>query len=456
MDIRKDLEARKKEDHISYDEYVEICGNHGLSKDKSDFLSQYYHNLGVIVHYQRDSLLRKIVVTNPDWVVDAVYSVLDTRRIEHNNGRFCDEDLASIWSDPKYKGNLPELLAIMKNYELCFELGNSKTYIAPELLSPNPPDFQPISKAGRLTFIYQYEFMPAGLLTRFIVKVHKLIEAETFWKHGVVISFEQSRASIIEDDRNRRIRIELEGDSKKELLAIIRREFYEIYDEFHQKMKYDELVPCNCAQCRNEEGEPHFFKWELLGKYLQNNKGDIVCENSVKEVNVQQLMGEICDEPNQWIPCAPNVRDEKVVRAPDVKDEEAASEVAASSKDKWWQTALIAGGAVCFIMLLLLLLPARWIKPRIAIASGVVVAGIVLLRNPRRRYIRIFWLVFSFFGGINLTPGVQLFLDFSDLQLQDNRILKILLDGPPLLMNIFLILLMMFLLFLDYKMEKRK
>ena len=68
--------------------------------------------------------------------------------------------------------------------------------------------------------------MPAGIMTRFMVKIHGLIDDDRFWKHGVIGKFEDARASIIEDDTNRQITIEVEGQrSKKELLAIIRKEF---------------------------------------------------------------------------------------------------------------------------------------------------------------------------------------------------------------------------------------
>ena len=171
--------------------------------------------------------------------------VLDTRRIERNLGRFTNSDLESIWNEPRYGDKHPELLALMINYEICFEFGNSGNYIAPELLSPNPVLFNPIKKPGHLTFVYKYEFMPAGILTRFIIKIHKLIEEDKFWKHGVVITFEEARASVIENDASREVRIEIEGNSsaKKNLFAVIRKEFMDIYTDFNRKIQYHETRP---------------------------------------------------------------------------------------------------------------------------------------------------------------------------------------------------------------------
>lgn len=307
--IRKHLKSLDF-DYITYEAYVEICSKYGLSKEKANFLSQYYHDLGVIVHYQKDPLLKKLVVINPDWCVDGVYSVLDTKRIERNNGRFNNGDLESIWSNLKYKDKHPELLALMKNYEICFEFGNSGIYIAPELLSPNPVDYKPIKKPGHLTFIYRYEFMPAGILTRFIVKVHNLIDGNIFWKHGVAVKFENARASIVENETKREIVIEIEGESeaKKNLMAILRQEFMAIYADFNRKILYDEYVPCICNECRGNDDIQHFYKWEELLKYSKSNIEKIRCGNSLQEIKVEELLGEISDSPHVWSYSTPELQ----------------------------------------------------------------------------------------------------------------------------------------------------
>ena len=64
--------------------------------------------------------------------------------------------------------------------------------------------------------------MPAGLLTRFMIKVSRMIEGDSFWKGGVVLHYEKTRAYVIEDEADRIVRIEVAGSQKKELLAIIR------------------------------------------------------------------------------------------------------------------------------------------------------------------------------------------------------------------------------------------
>ena len=123
-------------DHISDKKYYEICADHGLLAERADYLSRYFHDLGVTVHYSQDPLLKKTVVLNPDWAVDGVYNVLDTPSIEERQGRFNKRDLAKIWKEDKYADQQPELLALMENYELCFKLPGREEYIAPSCSTP--------------------------------------------------------------------------------------------------------------------------------------------------------------------------------------------------------------------------------------------------------------------------------------------------------------------------------
>ena len=52
---------------------------------------------------------------------------------------------------------------------------------------------------------YEYEFMPKGLTTRFIVALNHLIANQAMvWKSGVVLEREETRAEVIEDYAKRK------------------------------------------------------------------------------------------------------------------------------------------------------------------------------------------------------------------------------------------------------------
>ena len=108
--VRTLLEGEQR-NYIDYEEYMAICERAGLPRQQADLLSFYLHHLGVILHFQDDPVLRKIVILRPEWGTNAVYAVLDTKKVQQRNGRFAHRDLAEIWGQTEYPvSRYPELL----------------------------------------------------------------------------------------------------------------------------------------------------------------------------------------------------------------------------------------------------------------------------------------------------------------------------------------------------------
>ena len=147
--VREKLEEDER-NHISLDEYLQICDQNGFKlKQKSVtdgrlVLSQYFHDLGSILHFQEDltSPLYKTVILKPKWGTDAAYKVLDNNQVKQNLGRFTTTELNQIWQDAEYRNMQSELLELMLKFKLCYPLPNAKnTYIAPQLLDSNQPEY---------------------------------------------------------------------------------------------------------------------------------------------------------------------------------------------------------------------------------------------------------------------------------------------------------------------------
>jgi small GTP-binding protein len=99
--VWKQIRDRLKEDtrdYISLEEYYSICAGFGMDAEGAMFLSDYLHDLGVILHYH-DSVLEQTVILNPEWATKAVYTLIDTRDIQVDKGRFQRGKLKHYW-DP--------------------------------------------------------------------------------------------------------------------------------------------------------------------------------------------------------------------------------------------------------------------------------------------------------------------------------------------------------------------
>ena len=297
VQVRQALEQDER-NHITLEEYLTLCQNNGFTKleDKLQ-LSGYLHDLGVCLHFQDDPLLKKTVILNPTWGTDAVYKVLDNATVIENLGQFTQADLADIWRENKYAAMRDELLRLMMKFKLCYEIpGRQGTYIAPQLLSPEHPEYG-WDPSNNLMLRYEYEFMPKGILTRFIVEMHRWIDQQTcVWKSGVVLNQDQhnqTKAEVVETYRSHKgeINIRVAGNRKKELLTVVTHELDKIHT-YYEGLKYSKLIPCNCSTCKDSQ-DRHFYRFEILRKFLDNQQYNIQCQIGFQMVDVRGLLDDV-------------------------------------------------------------------------------------------------------------------------------------------------------------------
>lgn len=294
--IRKALEEDPR-NYISLQEYFDICEVNEITKTSDKLqLSSYLHDLGVCLHFQEkeDSLLYKTVILKPEWGTDAVYKVLENKQVINNQGFFNSDNLQEIWHEDKYTSMRGELLELMKNFQLCYEIPEQKNkFIAPQLLTENQPKYN-WNESKNLILRYTYEFMPKGIITRLIVIMHRWIEQHKYvWKMGLVIDKDDTKAEIIEYYDKREIKIRVTGKYKRDLLNNVTYELEKIHYSYH-RLKYKKLIPCNCSLCKNSQS-PYFYSFNILRKFVADKQNYIQCQNSYQMVNILKLIDDAVD-----------------------------------------------------------------------------------------------------------------------------------------------------------------
>ena len=235
------------------------------------------------------------MILKPEWCTDAVYTVLDNKQVINNQGYFTRDDLRQIWKDKKYSSMRGELLELMKKFQLCYEIPNSKdTFIAPQLLSYNQPEYD-WNQSNNLILRYAYpDFMPKGILSRFIVLMHQYIDQQKYvWQTGVILNKDNTKAEVIEHYGKREIRIRIAGSYKRELLNNVTYELDRIHYSYN-RLNYRKLIPCNCHQCKNSQS-PYFYPFDSLRTFIAHKQYNIQCQNSYEMVNVLSLIDDLVD-----------------------------------------------------------------------------------------------------------------------------------------------------------------
>ena len=304
LQVRADIEElAAKQPHIRVEKYFEIYGRHiEFDETKALLLSRYLHDLGVFLHFQDDLLLRRTVILQNQWATDAVFRILDDEGVKQKLGRFTLEDCARLWTGPAYDGMIPELLALMQNFELCYELPLKmpRTWLAPQLLPAETP--AELKKWGRpedLVLRYKYDFLPKGMISRLTVRLHRFVpDAQMAWVTGV--RFEREGTEVLAQvlPKGDEIELRARGPEAKELRGVIAADLDALNDSFQGLRgkgteglldKVDRRIPCHCEQCR-AEAEPEFFDEKALRKRRQDNRLQVECPRSYEMVDVLELL----------------------------------------------------------------------------------------------------------------------------------------------------------------------
>ncbi|CAG1010607.1 hypothetical protein PHYC_03885 [Phycisphaerales bacterium] len=157
-------------------------------------------------------------------------------------------------------------------FELSFKIPDTDEHrLIPELLPSNEPAHG-IETAESLCVQFHYKFLPAGLIPRFIVRMHNVLGAGDAWKNGVVVKVDDRRVLVRGVREERRVFVSVQGrePASRRALAIVRQNL----DMVHRTMKHLEVTEHvalsrdpgvtvsyrDLLQYEAEEGSAHRFR----------------------------------------------------------------------------------------------------------------------------------------------------------------------------------------------------
>lgn len=298
MRIRETLEKTSKQrNFISYKDYLKICSRFNVDVEEAKSLIKYLNDLGIVLYYYDDPILKNIVILSSEWGTDAVYKVLDEqeKHLKGRNGILNADDLQIIWNDTT--AYPPErhihLISLMKKFQLIFDISESK-YLVAELLENKTISLDySFPKGDSLAFRYEYDFVPAGVMTRFIVSINRYLETingvKQCWKKGAYLRYHDAYALVRLHDNlaDRYIEIKVGGTKpreRQELLTIIRTTFEEINNQYNQ-INITEQIPCTCSdECT------WLFDYKKVLLAESKGKQIVQCQNTFEDVDIRKLL----------------------------------------------------------------------------------------------------------------------------------------------------------------------
>ena len=296
--------------HISTATYMDLCMVKGVHAALAQgTLGSYLHDLGKILYFRDDPILRDIVILKPNWVTKTISCALEDEATRDRYGILVHAELARIWAADergrRYDPALyPIFLRLMECFDLCYQIDPQLLWkhathsLIPQLLPYQPPSSLPTwtpeqMKAGKVhvEMTYHLDFVPAGIMSWFIVRTHRYTYDNFHWREGVVLSYQNHFARVELLPRRNELHIEAWGVEPRTFLIILKETMDLILARF-EGLQVRRRVPCIChQQTHGVQPCPEMYCYEEdLVERLNKDIETIECRKSYQRVKVHDLL----------------------------------------------------------------------------------------------------------------------------------------------------------------------
>jgi hypothetical protein len=292
-----EAEADRQTHYLRWEVYLTLMPE--LSEDLMRDYANALTFLGVCQYFPDDAMLSAFVFLRPKWIIDALFALLLHPSLEAKRGHFSERDTFEIWQGAEYKGMHALLVRMMEEFELCYRVeGSGHSYILPQRL-PGENRSYGWDEPHDTPVQYRYKFMPKGILTRLICRLHPRIEADPergqrVWCDAVIFALPDGKGRVFAREVYSENTIELRaaGSKRAEMLNEVIRKMDDINrDAKYDNLQVDKLVPCPCEECVRAEA-PRFHEYEALQKRIEKGKTTSECKKSGEDVPIDEIFGK--------------------------------------------------------------------------------------------------------------------------------------------------------------------
>jgi small GTP-binding protein len=286
--------------YIGRKELYKIFFEAGMNTSEYENPAEYLHEMGEILYYSKDELLKNTIIIKPEWVNGLIARILDSKTVDKTGGFLQLSVMNKIWSD--ISGEMQnKLVHLMEIFDLAYKVDDPETVcLVVEKLRHEEPNFvdpwDSMEGKREITLLYDdLNAMPAGIPTRFIARTHRFTTF-THWRNGVLLKYKQNTKSdkadnlalIIAKPDKKQILLKVRGNSPEYFSALLRDTLEDTLKPF-EGLEMRLKVPCpghNNKKCR------HKFEIRHLEKRLNNipQIKTIECPEGMEKMSISKML----------------------------------------------------------------------------------------------------------------------------------------------------------------------
>jgi internalin A len=290
------------EPQIWFEQFAEICGQHGLTGREIVTLAQLMHDLGHIIYYGDDDGLRDIVVLNPEWLTQAISCVLDDKATRQAGGLLDHASLRHIWQDSG-KGYptryYPYFLRLMEKFDISYRLGDEPASLVAQLVPYERPSglpWQPSAPAPAGIRVLSMECRlsePAPGLIPWLTVRHHRASTGLYWRRGIFlrhpIAAYQSEA-LLELRGDGELAFEVRAPSPDLFFHELRGSIEELITRRWPGLRYELLIPCPVKTADGSRCAGRFALADLLALREGSQFNTIPCLKCRQALSLSELL----------------------------------------------------------------------------------------------------------------------------------------------------------------------
>jgi len=137
--------------------------------------------------------------------------------------------------------------------------------------------------------IYQFDFVPAGIMSRFIVRTHRYTQS-LHWREGVFLGYQDHQARVELNPMQRELQLVVWGIQPHNFFTILTNTVDIILSRFHG-LTVKREIPCICHWSQNRSKPcSHFYNYEELVRRIEAKRYKVECAQTFIDISVPALL----------------------------------------------------------------------------------------------------------------------------------------------------------------------
>lgn len=302
-DLKNDLEDNylKGKPSLSFDLFKkDLYDLHKVSGEPEDLL-EILQKIGTVRFFKNFDKL----ILSPEWLSDGVYKILMSKLENEKHGVLTNLELEQIILTPteecshQYRiSDVPFIRQLLQDFKLAYFKEN-QCFIPSQFDKDLPEEIEitRLKKESKLIFYFEFfTYFPTNIISKFIVDFFGKVDGEKYWETGIVLRDNdvdlnrETEATVISDDKTRRITIFMKGDDIRPFFSEINKNILTYLNKTKFKYKEHIFLP-------KYENSVNYRELIL---YYKKDRKDISLSNllndDIVDLNVKNTLGLVNNE----------------------------------------------------------------------------------------------------------------------------------------------------------------